>query len=252
MIFKADLHIHTVLSPCGELEMSPSAIIETARLKGLDIIGITDHNSTLNAEITRKLGEKNGIFVLMGAEVQTIEEVHCLCFMPDNERLRLFQQFLDENIIKVPNDVKNFGYQLVVDEFENILDEIPYFLVSSLKLSIEEVSKKVYELDGIFIPAHVDRPFMSLSSQLGFVPTDLKFDILELSRSGMLNDFPKTNKFFENYTYITSSDSHYLKDIARVYTEIELYSIDFCEIKRALELKKVKPIISENNRFTYY
>lgn len=252
MIFKADLHIHTVLSPCGDLEMSPSAIIETARLKGLDIIGITDHNSTLNADITRKIGEKNGIFVLMGAEVQTIEEVHCLCFMPNSEKLGLFQQFLDENIIKIPNDVNNFGYQLVVDEFENILGEIPFFLVSSLKLSIEEVSKMVYELDGIFIPAHVDRPFMSLSSQLGFVPPDLTFDILELSRSGLLNNFPKTNNFFENYAYITSSDSHYLKDIARVYTEIELDGIDFYKLKRALELKKVKPIINENNRFTYY
>ena len=44
--YKADLHIHTVLSPCGDLEMSPKIIVEAAGKQGLDIIGITDHNST--------------------------------------------------------------------------------------------------------------------------------------------------------------------------------------------------------------
>ena len=48
MQFKADMHIHSVLSPCGDIEMSPSAIVAQAKAKGLDIIGLTDHNSTLN------------------------------------------------------------------------------------------------------------------------------------------------------------------------------------------------------------
>ena len=43
MQFKADMHIHSVLSPCGDIEMSPSAIVAQAKAKGLDIIGLTDH-----------------------------------------------------------------------------------------------------------------------------------------------------------------------------------------------------------------
>ena len=71
MQFRADMHIHSVLSPCGDIEMSPSAIVAKAKEKGLDIIGLTDHNSTLNADVTRRLGEKAGLHVLMGAEVTT-------------------------------------------------------------------------------------------------------------------------------------------------------------------------------------
>ena len=85
MKFRADMHIHSVLSPCGDLEMSPSAIVATARERGLDIIGLTDHNSTLTADVPRRLGERVGMHVLMGAEVTTKEEVHCLCFMPTTE-----------------------------------------------------------------------------------------------------------------------------------------------------------------------
>lgn len=45
--YKADLHIHSVLSPCGSLDMSPKNIVQSALDKELEIIAITDHNSTL-------------------------------------------------------------------------------------------------------------------------------------------------------------------------------------------------------------
>ena len=37
--FKSDLHIHSCLSPCAELDMSPKAIVERSLEQGLDIIG---------------------------------------------------------------------------------------------------------------------------------------------------------------------------------------------------------------------
>ncbi|HNX58188.1 MAG TPA: PHP domain-containing protein, partial [Spirochaetota bacterium] len=48
MILRADLHIHSCLSPCGSLDMSPSRIVERAVESGLDVIALTDHNSALN------------------------------------------------------------------------------------------------------------------------------------------------------------------------------------------------------------
>lgn len=75
-IYRADLHTHTVLSPCGDLEMSARNIIDAALEKGIDILGITDHNSTLNSQLIRRMGEENGLFVLTGAEVTTREEIH--------------------------------------------------------------------------------------------------------------------------------------------------------------------------------
>ena len=143
MVFKADMHIHSVLSPCGDIEMSPSAIVAKAKEKGLDIIGLTDHNSTLNADVTRRLGEKVGLHVLMGAEVTTKEEVHCLCFMPTVEKLAEFQAFLDSRVIFFENDVDRFGYQLVVDEDENVLDQVPHLLINALDLPMMELYPEI-------------------------------------------------------------------------------------------------------------
>ncbi|MFN8134655.1 MAG: PHP domain-containing protein [Bacteroidales bacterium] len=77
-LYRADLHIHRCTSPCGDLDMSLANIIDKALEKGIDIIGITDHNSTRHCSLIRDLARPAGIFVLMGAEVTTREEVHCL------------------------------------------------------------------------------------------------------------------------------------------------------------------------------
>lgn len=240
MKFKADLHIHTVLSPCGDLEMSPVKIINTAKAKGLKIIGISDHNSTLNAQTVARLGKEAGIFVLCGAEVTTSEEVHCLCFMPDDRSLKEFQQFVDSRNIFFPNNPDKFGYQLVVDESENIIEEIPGLLINALDCGIDELQKVVRDFNGIFIPAHVDRANYSLSSQLGFVPDGLKFDAMELSKHAEKNDFFTKFPWFKDYDYIKSSDAHFIDDIGCVCTEFELEIVDFENIRQAIKNKRFR------------
>ncbi len=89
--YRADLHIHTLLSPCGDLSMTPANIVSEALRKKLDIIGITDHNSTRQAGLVGMLGAREGLFVLQGAEVSTREEVHCLVFFENPAELELFQ-----------------------------------------------------------------------------------------------------------------------------------------------------------------
>ena len=64
--YKADLHIHTVLSPCGDLEMSPTAIVERALSRGLDMIAISDHNTTRQVKVTQKVG---GQYIDLGLSV---------------------------------------------------------------------------------------------------------------------------------------------------------------------------------------
>lgn len=243
MKFNADMHIHSVLSPCGDIDMSPVAIVRTAKERGLGIIGITDHNSTLNAAVTRKVGEREGVHVLMGAEVTTREEVHCLGFMPDERTLAEFQAFLDSKVIFFPNDEDKFGYQLVVDENENVLDMVPHLLINALDLPMEELQKKVYELGGIFIPAHVDRPTFSISSQLGFVPDHLKFHALELSywcRQGNYKFFDEC-PWFSDFNFIQSSDAHYVPDIGKIFSVLEMPEFSFENFRYALH--QGEPII---------
>ena len=235
MIYKADLHIHTVLSPCGDLDMSPSMIIDHALINKLDIIGITDHNSTKNAIVCKKIGKNSNVFVLMGAEVTSKEEVHCLCFMPNEEKLLEFQEYLEIHINKKKNNSKFFGNQFVVDCRENILDEEELLLIQSINQDIYQLSEKVESMGGIFIPAHVDSHRNSLGSQLGFVPDDLKFDALEIVYKQKLNEYSEKYKIPNNTFIISSSDAHYLCDIAKRHTEFELDELNFESIKKAMQ-----------------
>lgn len=243
--FRTDLHIHTVLSPCADLEMTPRKIVEKAVEAGLKIIGITDHNSTLNAEVVRQLGNEKGILVLMGAEVTTREEVHCLAFFEDTEKRKIFQTFLDENNIRIPNPDGHFGYQPVVDADENILEMIPYFLTAALKKSIDEISQKVMELGGIFIPAHVNRQMNGLFAQLGFLPSDLHFDALGITGKTISSDVRKQFGLKESITLVRNSDAHFPEQIGTSYSVFEMEEASFTEIRMALKQQNNRKVRTE-------
>ena len=134
--FRTDLHIHTVLSPCGDLEMSPARIVSLSTKRGLDIIGITDHNSTKQCELVWKLGRRLGLTVIPGCEMTSREEVHCLGFFEDFDALNEFQDFLDLHLTIIPNKPSLFGYQVVVDEFDYILEEQANYLGASDRKSV--------------------------------------------------------------------------------------------------------------------
>jgi 3',5'-nucleoside bisphosphate phosphatase len=239
--FRADLHIHTLLSPCADLEMTPHNITEKAKARSIDIIGITDHNSTKNALLVKKLARRKGIYALTGAEVTTREEIHCLTFFEKKEQLDQFQYFLDENSRRIPNNESYFGYQPVIDEKENILEMIPYYLPAALKASITDIQRLVEELDGIFIPAHIDRSVNGILSQLGFVPSKLKCDAFGLSRHCSEEDIRKKHVLQKKIAFIHNSDAHYLPQIGEICSVFNMEEMNFSEIKMALH--------QQNNRF---
>lgn len=241
--YKADLHTHTVLSPCGDLEMSPRNIIKRAKEKKIDILGITDHNSTRNCKVLEDLAKDNDILLLKGAEVNSKEEIHCLTFFEHDDELFEFQNYLEKHLPEVKNDVRKFGYQVVVDKDDKILDEVESLLISALDISINEIEKKVHELNGLFIPAHIDRAIYSIISQLGFIPADLKVDALELSRHTSTEDFLKKNSYLASYTFIQSSDAHFIENIGDTHTLFQLRNKSFEEIKLALQAKEGRKVV---------
>jgi 3',5'-nucleoside bisphosphate phosphatase len=239
--YRADLHIHTLLSPCADLEMTPRNIVHKAKLSGLHIIGITDHNSTRHALLVKKLADKEGIFTLTGIEVTTKEEVHCLAYFEHPVQLMEFQLFIDENITRVPNNEDYFGYQPVIDEKENILEMIPWYLPAALKTGIQKVQQKVYDLQGLFIPAHIDRTVNGILSQLGFIPPSLKYDALGISKHNSEKHVKEQYVIENKTTFIRNSDAHYLEQIGEIYTVFNMPEISFSEIRMALN--------QQDNRF---
>lgn len=79
MIIKADLHMHTCLSPCGDDDMTPYNAVNLAKLLGYDMIAVTDHNSCLNCPAAVRAGEAAGLVVVPGMELCTAEEIHNVC-----------------------------------------------------------------------------------------------------------------------------------------------------------------------------
>jgi hypothetical protein len=232
--FRTDLHIHTVLSPCGDLEMSPGRIVTLALSSGLDVIGITDHNTTKQCLQVWEIGKEAGLTVIPGCEITSREEVHCLCYFEDFEALQIFQKYIDQHLTIIPNNIELFGYQLVVDKNENIIDEINHYLGASLDSSIDEIEQKVHELSGIFIPAHVDRPRNSLFSQLGFIPPELIIDGLQISKLAEEQLVRAKYRIAPEISMVQFSDAHYPSDLGKTFTFFEMESPTFSEIRKAL------------------
>ncbi len=239
MLIHADLHIHTTLSPCGDLEMSPAHIIAMARKRGLGILGITDHNSTRQAGIIRDLGKEKGIWVLTGVEITTSEEAHCLAFFEDDNSLSAFQAYLDQHLPDIPNKPEKFGYQVVANVKEEIIYEEKKLLITALNQNLREIEKKVRECNGIFIPAHLDKPRFSILSQLGFIPPDLHYDALEVSANTTPEIFAGQHPELKNAPFIHSSDAHYPEDIGKVSTLLSLPEISFQSLRIALGQLKI-------------
>ena len=232
--YNADLHIHTCLSPCGSLEMSPRRIIRSARERGLQLIAITDHNSTRNVQVCMECGVDAGLWVIPGCEVNTQEEVHCLCYFPHLEAVAQFQQYLDLQISDIPHDPVRFGYQVVVDADEQIIYEEPRSLFAAINDGIEALEKVVHRLGGFFVPAHIDRQSNGIISQLGFIPRELGYDALELSRRTSPDAFIRSHPELKGKGFLQSSDAHRPEDIGSVHSRFQMEEAGWNHFRRAL------------------
>ncbi len=239
----ADLHIHTVLSPCGDLDLSPRAIVESALKKRLEIIGITDHNSTLQVDMVESVASGKGIYVLGGVEITTKEEVHCLAFFPDRNRRHCFQKYLDTHLPVIRNDKSVFGLQVLADENDNILGYEERLLITALSTGIDEIEKEVHRLGGIFIPAHIDRPVHSVFSQLGFIPPGLWVDALEMTCFTTVHEVKSRFGLSNHVTLLQNSDAHYTEDIGKGTSVFTIENCSFDEIRLALAGKGGRAVV---------
>jgi PHP family Zn ribbon phosphoesterase len=215
----ADLHNHSCLSPCGSLELSPKRLLELGAARGLKIMALTDHNSSLNCPAFAKLSFQYGIIPIFGMEATTSEEIHVLCLFTSLEASMAFSEYAYSILTPFLNNPEKTGDQVYVDEDENIEGEVEYYLVNPLDLSIDNIGAKVSEYGGIVIPAHVDRPAFSMTSQLGVV-VEGPWTALECVRiPPALGETPLDTL---NFPLTTSSDAHYDEHVARRPFELDV------------------------------
>jgi PHP family Zn ribbon phosphoesterase len=223
MILYYDLHIHTALSPCADNDMTPNNIVNMALLKGLDVIAVTDHNSAENARAVIKAGEKAGLTVIAGMEIETSEEVHVLSLFPSADAAEEVQRQVYRSLPDAKNPENIFGSQLLFDESDNITGKNERLLLTATSLGITEVFRLVAAAGGIAIPSHVDRPSYSILSNLGFIPDELPLTAIELSKNiSDKNEFYKMRPELKKYKAVFNSDAHSLGDISEKINFIDV------------------------------
>lgn len=242
--FSADLHIHTCLSPCASLDLSPIKIVEQAMMEGLDIIAITDHNTAKNVQAVMRLGEKRGLKVIPGLEIQSREEVHLLTLFPDWPSTAAWAETVFQNLPDVPNEPEFFGDQPIVDKEGIILGFEERLLINSLNLSLEDIIHRVQEQGGVTIPSHYDRDSFSLISQLGFIPPHLPLEAIEMGHRPHARRGEDSMAGDRSIPRIASSDAHQLADIGNARTILLLAAATLGELRMAFREQQGRRIVN--------
>ena len=238
---KFDLHVHSCLSPCANLEMSPREIVARAVASGMDGMALTDHQSARNTPAIAECARRAGLACLYGLEVCTAEEVHTLAIFDTPDTANEMTDWVYDAMVKRVNDPDVFGDQPIVTEDDEIVDMEWRILALACRADIPSVAAKCHSLGGLYIAAHIDRSSFSVYSQLGSIPVDASgapyFDAVELSRTADESVWlPKA----AGYAVVRSSDAHNLDDVARVWTEADLPAFTTAALKEAFATRATR------------
>ncbi|MFI3325646.1 MAG: PHP domain-containing protein [Clostridia bacterium] len=226
MKYNYDLHIHSCLSPCGDLDMTPNNTVNMAHILGCDILGLSDHNTAKNLPAFYAVAKELGVLLVPAMELCTLEEAHVLCLFDSVKGAMDFDKYVYEKIPPIKNKEKIFGEQVVMNENDEVVAHEERLLITAADISCTEIVELLKGFGGVAIPAHVDKSSYSLMASLGDIPVEYGFETIELSSKTNKEDFLKTNSSLKNLNFITNSDAHYLENMSENMAQIELESLD--------------------------
>lgn len=160
--------------------MSPANICAMARLKGLDLIALTDHNTGGNLAACGEAARRNGLQFVPGMELCSREEVHLLAYFPDLDAALQMAEAIRPLLPQANNRPDTFGHQLLMDSGDRVLGEEDALLIGALDADLETLTGMVRRLGGAAVPAHLYRGY-GLIQVLGFLPETPRFYAVELA-----------------------------------------------------------------------
>jgi len=236
-----DLHIHSCLSPCADLQMSPRAIVRRACEVGLDAIALCDHNSARNTPALHAACKAEGISCLSGMEIATVEELHALALFDTPDAALAMTEQIYAALPPRLNTPLLFGEQPVVNDQDQIVDLEWHLLGAPVRLGVREVAAAVRALGGMLIASHADRPEFSISSQLGDLRGDEGFEAMELTRHA---ERARWRERFPGLPILCASDAHLLQDIGSAWNEADLRAFTVAELRAVLAADAVHCILT--------
>jgi predicted metal-dependent phosphoesterase TrpH len=243
-VVAVDLHVHTCLSPCGSLDMTPGNIIREACEKKLAVIAITDHNSAENTAAVIAAARPTALVIIPGIEVTTQEEAHIVGLFDRVEGALSMQELVYQNLQPGENDENTFGIQVMANELDEVEGINKRLLIGATALGVEEVVDGIHARQGLAVAAHIDRPSFSLISQLGLIPEGLNLDALEISKQMTLQQAKAQFGQDLRFPFIAASDAHRLDEIGTCLTRFQVASPDMAELRLALAGRKGRKVLS--------
>lgn len=219
--------------------MTPGNIVGMAAVKGLDVIAVTDHNSCKNCPAVMAFAKEYGVLAIPGMEINTSEEVHAVCLLPDLEAAMKFDSYVYERLMPFPNKEEIFGKQQIYDDRDEWVGTEPLLLINSVDISFDQLWDLVKSFGGVMFPAHIDKSANSLISNLGFVPPDSRFKTAEVADLKKLHELKRANPYLESCRIISDSDAHYLEHIHEPELTIGVEEKSIAGVLRALEQPQI-------------
>jgi hypothetical protein len=220
--FLCDLHIHSCLSPCGDEEMTPGSIAGMARLNGLDIAALTDHNACGNCEPFFAACVRYGVVPVAGMELTTSEDVHMLCLFRTLADAQAFAAAVEKKRVKVKNRPEFFGRQILIGPDDEPAGEEEFLLVNATRLSLEDAAGLARSYRGAALPAHIDREANGILAVLGELPEKPDFPVVEIRHPEKTAGLEREHPALRGKRSVISSDAHQLWRILDPGFAIEL------------------------------
>ena len=230
--FRANLHVHTALSPCADDAMTPPALAEAAVVAGLDLIAVCDHNTADNVAAVQAAAGA-AVAVIAGMEVTTSEEVHVVGLFPDVAAAGAAGAAVGATLPESAGDTTAYGDALLMDAGGQVLGKAARVLSAASGFSLEATVALIHAHGGLAVAAHVDRPSFSVTSQLGLFPEGLRFDAIEISAAGVRAGRDAAFAGL-GFPMITGSDAHFLCEVGAGQTTFEMDTLTLAEIALTL------------------
>ena len=200
-----DLHIHSCLSPCADDDMTPANICGMAHIKGLQAIAVTDHNTARNLPYVKEAADFYGLILLPGIEVTTREEVHLLGYFRTVDAAVECGEVFSSHLPPMKNKPSFFGNQLVMNTDDEVVAIEDRMLIGATDLDLLECANIIRSHGGIAVPAHINRGSNGLLVNLGMMPAEPDFPVVEVARS-----LPVDAHTVQGCLQLYSSDAHQL------------------------------------------
>jgi len=198
----------------------------------MDLVAVTDHNSAENAAAVLRAAAGTTVGVLPGLEVCSSEEVHVLALFDTLPPAIELQEAVYRGITGT-NDPEAFGLQVIANERDEVEGYQQKLLIGATDLSIDDVVRRIHDLEGVAIASHVDRESYGIIGHLGFIPRDLRFDALEISEAASGDEARRLFREYGMYEFVRSSDAHAPDRIGKATTSFLLEAPNCEELRKA-------------------